>query len=101
MGLKDARRALIAALRSGDFQHEARHVISEKNLLAVGDISEDDVIHLLQRTRGRQYSTGPHDWDPTTTVHVFQPRVGGVGWYIKAYFLTEEIGRAVFISVHT
>ena len=100
MGLRSARGALIAALEAGDLQHEARDTLSEKNLLAVGEVSEADVIALLRRTRGDQYSSSGHDWDPATTVHVFRPDVDDERWYIKAYFLDPTGSSAVFISVH-
>ena len=63
IGLNDARRALIKALEDGDFQHDPRDALSEKNLLAIGEVTETDVIHVLRRTRGDQYSSSPHDWD--------------------------------------
>lgn len=100
MGLKSARRALIAALKAGDFQHESRDALKEKNLLAVGDVTEDEVISLLQKTRGDQYGSSNHDWDAETIVHVFKPEVDGERWYIKAYFLDPEDRSAMFISVH-
>ena len=100
MGLESARQALVRALKDGDYQHEARDVLSEKNLLAVGIVSEGEVVVLLQRTRGDQYSTSPHDADQTVDVHVFRPEVKGQRWYIKAYFLDGPEGTATFISVH-
>lgn len=100
MGFNDARKALIKALEAGDYQHELRDTLSEKNLLAVGEVSEADVIRMLRRARGDQHSSAPHDWDPETTVHVFRPDVGGETWYVKAYFLDPPAGFAVIISVH-
>ena len=100
MSLRAARAALIRALEDGAFQHEARDVLSEKNLLAVGEVTEADVIRMLRRTRGEQYSSSPHDWDPQTLVHVFKPEAGKQKWYVKAYFLDPPDRCAVFISVH-
>ena len=100
MGLKSARKALIAALEAGDFQHEKRDALSENNLLAVGEVTETEVVGLLRKTRGEQYSSSGHDWDPDTTVHVFKPEVDGERWYIKAYFLDPADESAMFISVH-
>lgn len=100
VGLNSARKALIAALEAGDFQHEGRDTLSEKNLLAVGDMTETEVVRLLRRTRGDQYSSSCHDWDSETTVHVFRPEVDGERWYIKAYFLDPADKSAMFISVH-
>jgi hypothetical protein len=100
MGLKDTRRALISALKLRNYSHEARDAIAERNLLAIGDVTEDDVIEMIHRTRGTQYSTSPHVWDPGTEVHVFRPRISGVTWYVKAYFIDPKNDTAVFISVH-
>ena len=100
MGLNDARKALIKALEDGDFRHEPRDILSEKNLLAMGEVTENDVIHMLRRTRGDQYSSSPHDWDAETVVHVFRPEVHREKWYVKAYFLDPPGGSAMFISVH-
>ncbi len=53
MGFSYVKRALVTALEAGNFQHEAREVFSEKNLLAVGDISVEEVIGIVKRTRAR------------------------------------------------
>lgn len=100
MGFCEARAALIRALLAGAYQHEARDALSEKNLLAVGDITADEVVAILRRARGHQYSRAPHDWDQKTVVHVFRPIVSGEKWYVKAYFLAGAERTAVFISVH-
>ncbi|HSG07355.1 MAG TPA: hypothetical protein VLA36_03290 [Longimicrobiales bacterium] len=92
---------MIRALVDGNYQHEARGALSEKNLLAIGDVDEADVIRLVRRTRGDQYSTTPHDWDRTTMVHLFRPVLGRQRWYVKVYFLDQPSDTAVFVSVHT
>ena len=97
MGLREVRTELIECLKDGRYEHEPRDVLSEKNLLAVGDVTAAHVIRLLQRCKGEQYECSPHDADRETLVHVFQPEADGRCWYIKAYFLSEG---AVFISVH-
>jgi len=100
MGFREARVALIRALLAGAYQHEAREALSEKNLLAVGDVTADEVVAILRRTRGHQYSSTAHDWNRETVVHVFRPLVSGERWYVKAYFLAGAGSTAVFISVH-
>lgn len=100
MGFSSAKRSLLAALKAGKFQHETRGVLNEKNLLAVGDVSVDEVIGIVKRARGQDYSASPHHWDPTTMVHVFRPTVEETRWYVKAYFLDTPEGIAVFISIH-
>ncbi len=97
MGFREARSSLIQALRSGSYEHEARDVRAEKNLLAVGDVSADFVIDMLRAASGDGYSAAPHHWDPAIAVHIFRCHDGNVRWYVKAYFLQPN---AVFISVH-
>jgi len=99
-GFSSAKRALLVALRAGNFEHEIREVQSEKNLLAVGDVTLEEVINMVNRTRGADYSASPHHSDPETTVHLFRPVVERTRWYVKVYFLDEPTGTAVFISVH-
>jgi hypothetical protein len=100
MGFSSAKRTLLSALEAGNIQHEARDVLSEKNLLAVGDVSVGEVIAMVRRARGPDYSVSPHHWDAGTEVHVFRPMVGGTRWYVKVYFLEEPEGTAVFVSIH-
>jgi hypothetical protein len=100
MGLTQARASLIKALEDGTYQHEPREAQEEKNLLAIGDVSPAEVIRFLHRCKGAQYSESPHHWAPDVMVHLFEPEVGDETWYIKAYFLDEADGSAVFISVH-
>lgn len=101
MAFREARDRLIAALRDGRFEHEARQARQEKNLLAVGEVSVDEVIRLLERCRGDQHRESPHHWDRSTTVHEFTPVADGVRWYIKAYFDPgDRSAGAVILSVH-
>ncbi len=73
MGLRDAQSALISALREGRYDHEARDVLAEKNLLAIGAVSAEDVIQLLHRCGGNQFRESAHHWDADTTVLEFRP----------------------------
>lgn len=100
MGLRTARAATIEALLTGNFQHEVGETRAEKNLLAIGDVSPDDVIGLLRRSRGTDYRESPHHRDRTVSVHVFTPRADGQRWYIKVYFIDGFGETATFISVH-
>jgi len=101
VGFTAARAELIACLRAQRVQHEPRDVSTEKNLLAVGEVTIDFVIAQLRRCRGGQYRSSAHHRAPSIEVHEFFPgrgdRSSALGrWYIKAYFLEG----AVFISVH-
>jgi len=100
MGLRAARAATIEALRTGNFDHEVGETRAEKNLLAIGGVSLDEVIDLLRRSRGDDYRESPHHWDRTVSVHVFTPQVDGHRWYIKVYFIDGFGETATFISAH-
>jgi len=97
MGLRDVRCLLIDALESGRVQHEYRADMESKNLLAVGEVTPEFVVRLLQRCQGREYKATPYHYDPRVLCHEFKPSLGGERWYVKAYFLSSD---AVFISVH-
>ena len=97
MGLKDVRALLIDALESGRVQHEYRADMESKNLLAVGDVTPEFVVQLLQRTKGHEYKATPYHFDQRIVCHQFTPTLDGERWYVKAYFLASD---AVFISVH-
>jgi hypothetical protein len=77
MGLTHAKRVVVSALESGNYEHEPRDVMAEKNLLAVGDVSEAEVIALIRAMSGSDYSSSPHDWDREVEVHVFRPTKWG------------------------
>jgi hypothetical protein len=102
VNFKDAKRRAIEALRSGDFQHEARNDIDDKNLLVTGRITAEQVVTLLNRCRGTQHASSPHHQDASIEVHVFKPVARAADgtqtrWYIKLYFLDPDTW---FISVH-
>lgn len=77
------KRAVIAALRSGMFQHEARAGINVKNLLATGQVAAQFVEALIMRSDGTQYSSSPHHIVSSIDVHI----IVSSGWYVKFYFV--------------
>ena len=91
---RQVKRAVIAALRSGKFQHETRTGIDVKNRLATGHVTAQFVEALIARSDGTQYSSSPHHGAPSIDVHVI---VSG-GWYVKFYFVGNP--ETMFISVH-
>jgi len=103
MSFNDARRDAIRAIEEGHIQHEARDEVDEKNLLATGEVTPEQVVRLLKSCRGTQHSCKPHHQVPTIDVHVFKPEASlGHGqpkarWYIKLYFIEPNVW---FISVH-
>jgi hypothetical protein len=96
-GFRDVRCLLVDALESGRYQHEFRADMESKNLLAVGEVTPEFVVRLLQRCPGKKYRSSPYHFDRRILCHEFTPELDGVGWYVKAYFLSAD---AVFISVH-
>ena len=98
IGFRKAKQRTLTAL-TGDIQHEVRE--PEKNLLATGRVTVDEVRAAVMRCRSDQYASSPHYWEPGTEVHIFQPlspsgALRGRRWYIKLYFRKGII----FISVH-
>lgn len=96
MGLKDVRSKAIGCLKSGKIQHDTDRSgkIDEKNLLATGQVTVDEVIEQLNKTKGTEYESSPHHTVENIEVHIFKPKSG---WYIKCYFIEPDI---FFISVH-
>jgi len=93
MNFKEARSALIEALREGRFQHEAREAQEEKNFVAVGDLTAEQVIEILKACVGRHYKWEWHHVLPRVEVHVFKGKkiIGSwKQWFIRAYFLEED-----------
>lgn len=88
------KRAVISALRSGRFQHEARRNINVKNLLATGDVSPEFVERVILNSSGAEHLTSPHHCLDSVDVHV----IASGGWYVKFYFVGNP--DTMFISVH-
>ncbi len=93
-GFKEAKRAVIAALRSGTFQHEARDQIDVKNFLQAGVVSAAEVEAIIRRSSGIEHKCSPHHQVQSVDVHVIVSQ----GWYIKFYFIDNP--DTMFISVH-
>jgi hypothetical protein len=92
-GFATAKRKLLAALASGDYQFEVRAGIDVKNLLATGQMTASALQLIVKQSNGLEHSTSPHHGDASITVHVLKTG----GWYIKFYFLDPS---TFFISVH-
>ncbi|MGV2833717.1 hypothetical protein [Pseudomonas shirazensis] len=92
-GFKAAKRALIAALESGNYLHAARGDITIKNLLAMGAVSARAVIEVIRSCSGAHHSCTAHHMAPEVMVHVLKRH----GWYIKFYFIEPDTW---FLSVH-
>lgn len=92
MGFSAAKRKVITALQSGDYSHEGRADIDQKNLLQTGKISAQELADVLRKSSGVNYSCSRHHQDAEIEVHVVVCR----DWYVKFYFDPDT----VFISVH-
>ena len=97
MEFKQARVQLLDCLREGDVQHAERNDIDVKNLLAVGEVSLEDVVAVVAQSRGSDYQSTPHHQIAGVEVHVISTQYAGVSWYLKWYFVEPN---SVFISVH-
>ncbi len=91
MSFEKAKRQVIAAIKSKQFRHEGRSG-EHKNLLATGEVSHEEALLILGKTKGHEASTSRHHFDPDLEVWVFRP----AGWYIKFYGVED----CWFISFH-
>src|ERR1017187_3608421 len=101
MGFKEDRGRMLEALRQGHVIHEERSYQEEKNLLATGQLSEDEAAAILGSVRGDRGHAQPskHHYDAKQKIWIMTTTVTGVTWYIKAYLPREE-ARVVFLSFH-
>ncbi len=91
MSFKNTKSEVMEALRNKTFRHELRQG-DQKNLLQTGEVTLEEALDLMARTRGDQASCSKHHFDTTIDVWVFRPQ----GWYIKFYLQ----GGCWFISFH-
>ena len=98
MGFSEDRKKMLEALRQGQVIHEQRSYQEDKNLLAVGRLSEDEAVLILRSVRGQQAEASVHHYDPGQRVWIMKPTIAGVRWYLKAYLQEENV---VFLSFHS
>ena len=99
LGLKDIRAEIIKKLLDGRIQHEITRNgdINEKNILLTGKVNVEEVVELINATKGAGYSTSKHHLDGSIDVHIFKVKKNKVEWYIKCYVIEPDVW---FISVH-
>lgn len=97
LGFKDVKAKVLACLHKGTVLHAERANIDIKNLLAIGEVTLDEVASVIGRARGTEYSCSPHHAVAGVDVHVIKTTFRDKEWYIKWYFLEPD---SVFISVH-
>ncbi len=101
MTFSQAKSRLIADLESGSYRIGLRGDVGEKNLLASGDMTAEDVARLVRACRGNQYQCKAGAAIGGEDLHVFQPVSGPTVWYVKAFFLIDDAGNvSVVVSVH-
>ncbi len=83
MGFKAVKKQVIDCLNKGLISHEMRNDIDIKNLLAIGEVTLEQVVDVLRRARGDNYSTSPHHLDRSIDVHIIKSLYAGERWYIK------------------
>lgn len=95
MGLKSVRALAIDKLLRGRVLHDIERSgdIDDKNYILSGDLEIEEVIELINKTKGSEYNYFPHHYLEGVEVHIFKP----FGWYIKFYFIEPDI---IFISIH-
>lgn len=52
MGFKAAKTAVLAALKNGEYEQADRNEIDVKNLLAVGEVSAQEIFDVIKRCDG-------------------------------------------------
>lgn len=97
MGFSEIKKKVITCVEQGKAQSTPRSDKGEKNLFLTGEKSAADVVSMLNKTKGTQYSSAPHNTVNGIDIHIFKPLIGHEEWYIKFYFIDPE---CIFISVH-
>jgi hypothetical protein len=94
MGFNAIKEQAINCILLNNVQHEFRD--SSKNLYANGDISDDEVVKIIQSCHGDCYEKQRHHFY-NLDIHILKPKGKYDGYYVKFYFLEPDVW---FISVH-
>ena len=97
VGFKEAKRQVLDCLNNGYVLHQQRSAIDSKNLLAIGEMTHEEVAVIIARSIGGAYHCSPHHMDSSIDVHVLATSYRGQRWYIKWYYVEPY---SVFISIH-
>lgn len=91
MGFKDAKRIFISAIEADRVQHEYR-TAWDKNWLADKRLSIEEAVSIVSQARGQdtQHPT-PHHFIPGVEVWVFKPIYNNERWYVKGYWIEDEL----------
>ncbi len=94
MGFNEVKQKAVQCILSNNVQHEIREC--SKNLYATGELSDEEVIKIIQSCRGDCYEKQLHHL-LAIDVHIMKPKGKYDGLYVKFYFIEPDIW---FISVH-
>ena len=77
MGFNVVKKQVLECLKNGSVLHQERVDIDVKNLLAVGQVSLNEVADIIGRASGNSYSSSPHLQVEEIEVHIIKTRHGG------------------------
>lgn len=97
MGFKEQKKLVIQSLSDGNYVHESRTNIDTKNLLLTGEVTEEELIKVLKKSKGTDFECSPHHTAKGIEVNIIKVTQSGIRWYIKWYIIEPDL---VFISVH-
>ena len=97
MGFNDDKKKMIEALRKGVVLHESRSYQEDKNMLATGQITEEEAALILGSVPGRDAEASFHHYDRSQSIWIMKTNVEGIRWHLKAYLQGENV---VFLSFH-
>ena len=100
---RQIRAAVLKALETGNYQHEARSgKINEKNLLQVGMVTDGCVADAIKACPARNTTRSTHHYLPDVDIWTLKTTIviDGISqfWYIKFFCLAKD--QVWFISVH-
>ncbi len=95
MGFTDVKHLVLACLDAGAFAFAIREHMSEKNLLATGAVTVEQVRRMIGRCTGLQYRALPMTEDPDTLKHELRPVIDGRQWFIRLKWAGNEVRGAV------
>ena len=97
MKFKEVKKQVLDCLENGLVEHEERDDINVKNLLAVGQVSMDEVKEIIRMSRGNEHSHSPHHVVSSLEVNIIKTKHSGKYGYVKWYYVEPN---SIFISVH-
>ena len=98
MGFDDIKHKVIEAILNGFVDHEDRKDFEKKNMYAMDQITDAEIIFVIKTSKGHDYCCEPHETKHGINVHIIKRKGGRYdGLYIKFYFVEPGVW---FISAH-